>query len=93
MVPAIELSLTAKETATGISERRGWTQRLNPGRKSIRVRLIVLPGVSPGGSGSGEGHMGLGRAIVAKNVIENRRDRKKDRRDGDEKDEKTEEKK
>jgi hypothetical protein len=37
--------------------------------------------------------MGLGRAIVAKNVIENRRDRKKDRRDGDDKDEKTEEKK
>lgn len=37
--------------------------------------------------------MGLGRAIVAKNVIENRRDRKKDRREGDEKDEKIEEKK
>lgn len=57
------------------------------------MRLIVLPGFPRGKGESGDEHMGLGRAIVAKNVIENRRDRKKDRRDGDDKDEKTEEKK
>jgi hypothetical protein len=35
--------------------------------------------------------MGLGKIIVAKKVVENRRDRKKDRREGE--DDKTEEKK
>jgi hypothetical protein len=41
---------------------------------------------------SGEAVMGLGKIIVAKKVVENRRDRRQDRRD-DDKDEKTEEKK
>jgi hypothetical protein len=37
--------------------------------------------------------MGLGKIIVAKKVVENRRDRKEDRREGDGGPEKTEEKK
>ncbi len=37
-------------------------------------------------------NMGLGKIIVAKKVVENRRDRKKDRREGEEPD-KTDEKK